>query len=87
MQHAENTHVTLARRLRAIRVERFHDDGGPLLAGVLDVPLRTWENYEAGVTIPGWILLRFMDVTGVDPRWLLTGEGDKYRPREHSGDD
>ena len=28
-------------------------------------------------TIPGLVILRFIDVTGVVPRWLLTGEGER----------
>ena len=39
---------------------------------------KTWLNYEADLTLPGDILLRFIGVTGVDPHWLLTGEGPKY---------
>ena len=45
----------------------------------LRLPVRTWLNYEAGVTIPGEVLLRFIDAAGVDAHWLLTGEGPKYR--------
>jgi len=29
--------------------------------------------------IPGWALLRFLAHTGAEPRWLLTGEGPRYR--------
>jgi hypothetical protein len=45
------------------------------------VPERTWENYEAGVVIPALVILRFVEETGVSPRWLRTGEGDKYAER------
>jgi hypothetical protein len=37
----------------------------------------SWPNY--GVTIPARILLQFIEITGVEPRWLLTGEGARYR--------
>ena len=69
----------LGARLRAIRREISGADGGAALAGALAIPPRTWENYERGVTIPGWALLRFLAHTGAEPRWLLTGEGPRYR--------
>jgi hypothetical protein len=71
----------LARRLRDIRVERYGEQGGHLLAEALEIPARTWANYESGVSIPGLVLLRFIEVTGVEPHWLLAGEGPKYRSR------
>ncbi len=40
---------------------------------------RTWAHYEAGVNIPGLVLLRFIDATGFEPHWLLTGEGRRDR--------
>jgi len=49
------------------------------LAEALGLPARTWAHYESGVTIPGLTLLRFIDAVGVEPRWLLTGEGRRYR--------
>jgi hypothetical protein len=85
MRHAENTHVTLARRLREIRSERFCDDGAAVLAALVDVPLRTWQNYEAGVAVPAPVLLRFLDLTGAHPHWLLTGEGPKYLGESEGG--
>jgi hypothetical protein len=66
----------LARRVREMRVERFGEGGGPRLAEILGLPERTWLNYESGVTIPALVILRFIDVTGADPRWLLTGRGE-----------
>ncbi len=38
-------------------------------------------NYESGVTIPAVVILRFVEITGANPRWLLTGRGDKYGDR------
>jgi hypothetical protein len=69
----------LAERLRAIRIELFGERGGPELARQLEIPNRTWYNYEIGVTVPAEILLRFLEVTSVDPHWLLHGDGPKYR--------
>ncbi len=48
---------------------------GFLMAAALNLPARTWANYESGVIIPGLVLLRFIEFTGVEPRWFLTGEG------------
>jgi Bacteriophage CI repressor helix-turn-helix domain len=69
----------LAGRLRAIRMEIYGEQGGPELARQLGVPLRTWANYESGVTIPGEVLLRFLEVTDTEALWLLRGDGRKYR--------
>jgi hypothetical protein len=73
----------LASRLGELRRESFGDgdDGLAALARGLGLPARIWENYEHGVTIPGWALLLFIDHTGADPHWLLTGEGDRYLVR------
>jgi hypothetical protein len=69
----------LARRLREVRLEKYGEQGGPLMAEAMGLPARTWAHYESGVTIHGPALLRFIDVSGVEPRWLLTGQGEKYR--------
>jgi hypothetical protein len=80
--------VHLALRVRQIRRELFGEYGAHLLAEALQLPTQTWLNYEAGVTIPAIVLLAFIDTTGADPHWLLTGVGDKYRLatgcREHT---
>src|SRR3954449_1302441 len=69
----------LAERLRSVRIELYGERGGPELARQLEIPNRTWYNYEIGVTVPAEILLRFLEVTTVEPYWLLHGEGPKYR--------
>jgi hypothetical protein len=69
----------LAGRLRAVRLDRYGEHGGPLLAEALGIPTRIWARYESGATIPGLVLLRFIEVVGVEPQWLLTGEGRRYR--------
>ncbi len=71
--------ASLSRRLRDIRQELFGDHGGPELARRLNLPARTWYNYETGVTVPAEVLLAFIDHTGANPLWLLSGEGPKYR--------
>jgi len=70
----------LARRVRQVRLELYFDDGEEL-AESLGLPLRTWLNYEAGYVMPATVLLEFIDVTGADPRWLLTGEGQAFAVR------
>jgi hypothetical protein len=68
----------IAKRLSEVREERFGVHGVAVLAGALGLPPRTWMHYESGVTIPGEVLLRFIETTGADPHWLLTGTGRKY---------
>jgi hypothetical protein len=79
-----NVKASLSRRLREIRQEIFGEHGGPELARRLNLPARTWYNYETGVTVPAEVLLGFIEQTGVNPLWLLNGEGPRYR---HSRDD
>ena len=64
---------------REVRQEIFGDHGGPELARRLGLPARTWYNYETGVTVPAEVLLGFIEQTGANPIWLLTGEGPRYR--------
>jgi hypothetical protein len=71
--------LELADRVRTIRVQMYGENGGPLLAETIGVPFRTWINYENGCTIPAQVILRFIEVTGADPHWLLTGDGQSYR--------
>ena len=74
-----NVKASLSRRLREIRQEIFGEHGGPELARQLSLPARTWYNYETGVTVPAEVLLGFIEQTGVNPTWLLNGEGARYR--------
>jgi hypothetical protein len=75
----ENEQLSL--RIRQIRLESFGDDGVSALSRALEVPAKTWEHYENGVTIPGRAILQFIEITGAEPHWLLTGEGERYRDR------
>jgi hypothetical protein len=74
----EKSKAVLALRIREIRHELFGDNGGPLLAQHLGLPFCIWAQFEAGRAIPALAILRFIEVTHVNPRWLLTGVGDKY---------
>ncbi len=49
------------------------------MARKLGLPIRTWYNYESGVTVPAEVLLRFMELTAVEPLWLLHGKGPRFR--------
>jgi hypothetical protein len=71
--------MALAERLSALRQELYGDRGGPEMARRLGIPVRTWYNYESGVTVPAEVVLRIIELTGVEPVWLLHGKGPKYR--------
>ena len=71
--------ASISRRLREVRQELFGEHGGPELARRLGLPARTWYNYETGVTVPAEVLLSFIDQTGANPVWLLSGDGERYR--------
>jgi hypothetical protein len=71
----------LAGRIREVRLDLYGEHGVLTLAEELDVPFRAWLNYEAGVTIPGLILLEFVVLTRVCLDWLLTGNGPMYNDR------
>lgn len=70
----------VAQRVRTVR-ESFSSDDGATLAEKLGLPGQTWSNYEAGCTIPATVLLEFIELTGANPHWLLTGEGKKFLSR------
>jgi len=85
MDHQQSLHnrasckAAIAGRLRLVRMELFGEDRGTELSDQLGIPFRTWFNFETGVTIPGEVLLEFLEVTGIEPIWLLRGTGPKYR--------
>lgn len=69
----------LASRIREIRESLFGVHGGPLLASKLRIPFRTLHSYETGSTIPAHAILNFIEVTEVNPYWLLTGDGERFK--------
>jgi transcriptional regulator with XRE-family HTH domain len=69
--------IGIAARVRQIRQDFYGEDGLEKLAGALGVPEQTWRNYERGVTMPAELLLAFIALTGADPNWLLTGDGER----------
>ncbi|HKI19382.1 MAG TPA: hypothetical protein VKA15_15965 [Isosphaeraceae bacterium] len=72
----------LGRRVREIRMALYGENGGPLLAEALRVPFPSLHDYENGSTIPGESILRFIELTGAHPHWLLTGDGERFLDRD-----
>jgi len=62
-------------------MDRYGEDGVATLSRALEIPAGTWEHFEDGVMIPAWVILQFIVLTGVEPHWLLTGEGERFRAR------
>ncbi|HEV3166520.1 MAG TPA: helix-turn-helix transcriptional regulator [Isosphaeraceae bacterium] len=71
--------TVLADRLRQVRLELFGEQGLSELAHQLGIPSRTWHHYESGVTVPAEVILKFVELTSLEPHWLLSGRGPKYR--------
>jgi hypothetical protein len=71
--------LDLAERLAQLRLELFGDRGGPEMARRLGIPVRTWYNYEGGVTVPAEVVLKIIELTAVEPGWLLNGKGPRFR--------
>jgi len=71
--------LALAERLALLRAELYGDRGGPEMARRLGIPVRTWYNYEGGVTVPAEVILKIIELTAVEAVWLLHGEGPKFR--------
>src|SRR4028119_1498977 len=64
LPEAVQTKASLSEQLRAIRAELFGERGGPELARRLGIPIRTWYNYESGVTVPAQGALRCGEQAG-----------------------
>jgi hypothetical protein len=77
IEDSMNGSNALARRLREVRLARYGEHGASFLAADLGLLPATWARYESGVTIPALVILRFINLTGVAPGWLRTGEGEK----------
>jgi Peptidase S24-like len=71
--------LALAERLASLRSELFGERGGPEMARRLGIPVRTWYNYEAGVTVPAEVILKIIELTSIEPSYLLHGKGPKFR--------
>ena len=49
------------------------------MARRLGIPVRTWYNYEGGVTVPAEVILKIIELTSVEAGWLLHGEEPRFR--------
>jgi hypothetical protein len=78
MRDREADYTALSERIRGVRTDLFGEQGGPILARRLRIPQRTMARMEAGRPIPGVLILRLIEVTGVNPHWLLCGEGERF---------
>lgn len=72
----------LAARVRETRIALYGEHGGPLMAEAMGVTFRTLHAYELGKQIPATFILKFIELTGVDPHWLLTGQGSQFADPE-----
>ncbi len=81
--------MELAERVGMLREDLYGPRGGPEMARRLDIPVRTYYNYEGGEPIPAEILLKIIEITGARPAWLLNGEEPRYEngngPRREVG--
>jgi hypothetical protein len=68
----------LALRLREIREDLYGAYGAHFLADALEIQVKTWLNYESGVTMPAHVVLKLIDIARINPHWLLTGQGDPH---------
>jgi hypothetical protein len=75
----EEARIALTSRLKALRRELFGERGGPEMARLLGLPVRTMHDYESGEEIPGAVLVLLAERTEVSPTWLLTGQGPMLR--------
>ena len=77
--------LALAERLAALRSELYGDRGGPEMARRLGIPVRTWYNYEGGVTVPAEVILKIIELTAVEAGVALARRGTEVPPSSRSG--
>ena len=67
----------IGQRIREARQAKSYDQAR--LAAKLDVATRTLQRWEKGEQVPdGTYLMRIAKTTGVNPPWLLSGEGEMF---------
>lgn len=79
------TNKILAQRVTTVRTIHYgtSKDAMELVATETGVQLRTWMNYEAGVTMPATVILAFIHATNANPAYLL--HGDRYPMFRNTG--
>ena len=70
----------LAARLGQLRRALFGEHGAPELSRRLGIRTPTWLGYEAGGTVPAHVLVLLVEISAVDPIWLVSGRGPMFRP-------
>jgi transcriptional regulator with XRE-family HTH domain len=75
--------IRIGQRIREIRRAVYGGNGNYCLGleeltGRLGVGPSTWNHYEAGVQMPGDVMLKFLCETGASPQWLLGGLGPMF---------
>ena len=70
----EDSQSGIGERLASLRLELAGPRGKSLFAKQLGISPSTYAYYEGGRTPPAEVLVRIADLTGVDLRWLLTGD-------------
>jgi hypothetical protein len=78
MRESIGQYATLSERIRAVRIDRFGDDGASLLASLMGITEGKLTRMEMHGPIPGHLILAFIEVTDASPVWLLTGAGEWY---------
>jgi repressor LexA len=71
---------SIGERLRTARDAKHLDQAS--LSEKVGIVTRTLQRWEKGEQVPdGLAITRIAKATGVQPTWLLTGEGEMYAPR------
>jgi hypothetical protein len=78
MRDREAEHSALSERIRVVRMKLFGEHGGPILARRMCIPQPKLARMEAGRPISGVLILKLIEVTGVNAHWLLYGEGEMF---------
>jgi len=71
-----------AERLGQIRKAAYGKHGRSAFARALGIPLTSYLNFENGRVPPMNIIVKMMELTRVNPRWLVHGEGAQYLPQD-----
>jgi len=71
----DKTHLDeMCSRIAALRQEMEGVRGKAAFAKRLGLSASTYDNYENGRAVPADVLVRIAEVSGVDLRWLITGQ-------------
>ena len=69
-------------RLASIREEAFGRWGKSAFARALGIPLTSYLNFENGRVPPMDVIVNMVELTRVNPRWLVHGKGKPYLPED-----